>query len=293
MSALVTVGLPVFNGEEFLSDAIDSIRAQTYADFELIISDNGSTDATARICRDAARADPRIRYLRSEVNRGGTWNYMRVARAARTPFFSWMAADDVKLPRFLESCVGALEADPDAVLAVTRTSLIDAEDVVFEDLNDERMGLDASTPHERVRNVLGSQGSHVMYGVIRTAALRRTRGMLAMVGDDMVLLTELACQGRMLVTDERLFLQRRHRGQLALRGHEQVKWHAPDADVRFAFPQTRLNAELYRAVASMGLSPAQTACCWARIGPAWVLPRWRGMARDLATALGIPLPAVG
>jgi len=282
----VSFGVPVYNGETYLAAALESVQHQDLEDIEIVVSDNGSTDGTDAICGAAARSDPRIRYLRSPVNRGGSWNYMRVARAATAPLFSWMAADDIKLPSFASSCVAALAQDGDAVMACPRTQLIDERDRVFENLNDESMGLDAQDPHVRVRNLLRSQASHVTYGVIRMAALRRTRGILPMVGDDMVLLTELLCQGPALTVDERSFWQRRHTEQFSAQAEGQVKWHAPTGSVRLAFPQTRLNLELYRAVALSSLPVAEKARCWAQISPSWVLPRWRGMARDLWTAVG-------
>lgn len=288
MTPRVSIGLPVYNGERFLPDALRSVQEQDLEDIEIVLSDNGSTDGTEEIARTAAAADPRVRYLRSATNRGGAWNYMHVARASRGELFMWMAADDVKAPQFLSSCVQALDdAGPEVVLACPRTSLVDRDDVVFEQLNDTHMGMDAATAHQRVRNLLRSQASHVMYGVIRMDVLRTTRGLLPMVGDDMVLLTELLCRGRMALVDEQLFLQRRHRGQLSHQGHKQVMWHAPDAHLRFAFPQTKLDAELYRAVGLAPLPIAEKALCWAALGPSWVLPRWRGVARDLATAVGV------
>jgi glycosyltransferase involved in cell wall biosynthesis len=70
----VSVGLAVYNGENYLSEAIDSILNQTFTDFELIISDNASTDRTAKICQDYASRDPRIRYTCADRNRGAAWN---------------------------------------------------------------------------------------------------------------------------------------------------------------------------------------------------------------------------
>lgn len=288
MAASLTFGLPVYDGELFLDGALGSLLSQDYEDIEVIISDNGSTDGTEEICRAAAAADPRVTYLRQDTNRGGTWNYRRVLAASTSPLFSWMAVDDLKLPTFASSCVEALDADPDAVLAMTRTRLVDGDDVVFEDLNDAALGLDAETAHERLRNLYRSLAAHVMYGVIRRTALDRARPLLAMVGDDVVLLTELLCQGRAVVVDDQSFLQRRIPEQLSMQGHAQVTWHAPSGGVRFAFPQTRLNLELYRAVAVAGLPPGEKLRCWAQIGPGWVVPRWRGMARDVVTAVGIP-----
>lgn len=146
MVASLGFGLPVYNGERFLPGALDSLLTQDYEDIEVVVSDNGSTDATEEICRAAAAADPRVRYVREETNRGGTWNYRRVVELSASPLFSWMAVDDLKLPTFASSCVAALDARPDAVFAMTRTGIIDGDDVVFEELNDADLGLDAPPP---------------------------------------------------------------------------------------------------------------------------------------------------
>src|SRR5579871_3942080 len=113
----VSIGLPVHNGERYLREAIDSLLAQTYRDFELIISDNGSTDGTEAICRAYAAADPRIRYYREEQNRGCAWNWNRVFALARGEIFKWAAHDDVCAPRLVERCLEALDRCPEAVLS--------------------------------------------------------------------------------------------------------------------------------------------------------------------------------
>jgi glycosyltransferase involved in cell wall biosynthesis len=288
MRPVASVGIPVYNGAAYLPAALASAQEQDLADIEIVISDNGSTDGTQEICLDAARRDARIRYLRSERNRGGAWNYMRVAAVARAPVFAWHAADDVTAPSFVRRCVEALEEHPEAVLAYPRTQLIDATGAVFEDLDDEALGLDARSPHERIRNLLRRQASHVMYGVVRRHALLRTRGMTPCVGDDMVLLTELLVQGPMVLVPEQLFRQRRHDRQFSAQGHEQVTWYAPDAKTRFAFPQSKVSMELVRAIGHAELPPVEKLRCWSEILPSWTLPRWRGVATDLRVALGVP-----
>ena len=109
--AAVSVGLPVYNGARYLPAAIDSLLSQTFEDFELIISDNGSTDETERICRGYAARDPRVRYVRSDVNRGLLWNFRNVLELARAPRFKWMAHDDICAPEFLRRCMEELDAD--------------------------------------------------------------------------------------------------------------------------------------------------------------------------------------
>src|ERR1700754_708341 len=97
----ISVGMPVYNGERYLRDTIGAILAQTFTDFELIISDNASTDGSSAICAEFAQRDPRIRYVRQEINRGAAANFRYVLDAARAPFFVWAGADDMRSPDFL------------------------------------------------------------------------------------------------------------------------------------------------------------------------------------------------
>ena len=112
----VSIGLPVHNGAAFLAEAIESIPAQTFTDFELVISDNASTDRTPEICRSYTAADGRIRYYRQEANIGAARNYNVVFQRSSGKYFKWAAHDDLIRPTYLARCVAALEADPEAVL---------------------------------------------------------------------------------------------------------------------------------------------------------------------------------
>jgi glycosyltransferase involved in cell wall biosynthesis len=93
-SPQVSIGMPIYNGELFIREALDSLLAQTFTDFELIISDNGSTDATEAICKEYAAKDVRIRYVRQGENRGAVANFWFVLNEAVGEYFMWAAADD-------------------------------------------------------------------------------------------------------------------------------------------------------------------------------------------------------
>ena len=123
--AQVAIGLPVYNGARYLTEAIESILAQTYSDFELIISDNASTDETEAICRHYAVQDQRIRYVRNAENIGGLANFNHTFRLSNHPLFKWTAADDAYHPEYLERSVRLLKAQPEAVFAFTKVQLID------------------------------------------------------------------------------------------------------------------------------------------------------------------------
>lgn len=284
----LTFGVPVYNGERYLPAALDSLRAQDLDDIRILISDNGSTDGTEEYCRAAAAEDSRIDYRRYDDNRGGIWNFGNVLALTETELFSWMAADDIKLPGFARASIEALDAaGPEAVFSCPRTRIIDGEGVVYEDLNDAAMGLDAETAHERIRNMLRAQASHPMYGVIRMDALRRTRGVLSVLGDDIVLLVELLCQGKMALAPEQLFLQRRHDAQVSVQGVGATSWFAPSQKPNRTFPELRTDIELYRGVGHSDLPLAEKIRCWSTIGPSWAFRRWRAVARDLANAVGV------
>ena len=124
---LVSVGIPVYNGERYLAETLDSLLAQTLTEFEIVISDNASTDRTPEICRCYQAKDCRIRYSRNDQNIGEAPNFNRAVELSRAPLFHGGAYDDLYEPSFLERCVDALERDPGVVLSHTRTKLIGDE----------------------------------------------------------------------------------------------------------------------------------------------------------------------
>ena len=101
----VTIGLPVYNGETYLEETLDSILNQTYTEFELIISDNGSSDGTRLICEEYAAKDDRIKYYRSVKNLGAAPNYNRAFELSSGEYFKWADYDDPLAPEFLSKCV--------------------------------------------------------------------------------------------------------------------------------------------------------------------------------------------
>src|SRR4051794_35048945 len=108
----VSIGLPVFNGERYLASALDCLINQDFDDFELIISDNASTDATESICRDYAEKDKRIRYFRNEANIGATQNYNRVFELASGEYFKWASHDDECHPSLIRRCLETFAESP-------------------------------------------------------------------------------------------------------------------------------------------------------------------------------------
>jgi glycosyltransferase involved in cell wall biosynthesis len=284
----LTFGIPVYNGERYFPSALASIQKQELQDIRIVISDNGSTDATRDLCLAASLEDDRVEYHRSEENRGGVWNYQHLYDLCETELFSWMAADDIKLPTFAGQTIETLDAaGPDTVFSCPRTRIIDGAGRIYESLNDEHMGLDADAAHDRVRALLRAQASHPMYGTIRTDALRKTRGIRASLGSDVVLLVELLCIGKMALSPDESFLLRRHDAQASVQGSAGASWFGNGRRGNHSFAETQTNIELYRGVAHSELPSGEKVRTWGTLGPSWVFPRWRAMARDVANAVGV------
>ena len=166
--------MPVYNGEKYVEESINSVLAQTFEDFEFLISDNGSTDRTADICRDYAAKDKRITYLRSATNIGAAANYNKLYKKSTTPYFRWSNADDLLAPTLHEKCLNALEASPEAVLAAGTTVFID-EDSLETGQWDDDLHLTQARPSARLQTFFERvKLTNVIYGLMRTEPLGRT-----------------------------------------------------------------------------------------------------------------------
>lgn len=207
----VSIGVPVRNGERYLETALSSLLAQTYQDFEVIISDNASDDATLEICRRLAERDERIRVLVSPRNRGAAWNYNRVAQAARGRYFKWAAHDDICEPTFLERCVQTFESAPDSVVVVyPRAAFIDESGRVTA-LDTDSMETTSRFPVRRLSHAVATVNmANAVFGLIRTEALRATRLIDSFVASDYVLLVELSLLGQIREVPHVLQKRRQH-----------------------------------------------------------------------------------
>jgi glycosyltransferase involved in cell wall biosynthesis len=202
--------MPVYNGEEYLGTSLDSLLRQTYTDFELIISDNGSEDDTERICREYARRDSRIRYIRREMNLGAAANFNAVFGLSKGELFKWAAADDLCEPTYLEQCVRRLRENPHAILAYPRTTIINQWGARVRDYQDG-LALDSADPVLRFVRYLRRVGEcNAVFGVIRREVLGRTALIQNFAGSDLLLLAELSLHGQFAEISDRLFLRREH-----------------------------------------------------------------------------------
>lgn len=211
---VLTIGMPLYNGETFLEKALSSILAQTFTDFELLVSDNASTDRSVDIVRAFAARDSRVLLRQNAANLGAAVNYNVLVERARGRYFKWAAHDDLLAPTYLERCVAELERSSDAILCYPTTLMIDeADHPTGEDPFDVGAITD-ETPHERFRRYLDLAwpkcGCNAVFGVIRTDGLKKTRMIGGYAASDKILLGELALLGKFRQLPEGLFLRREH-----------------------------------------------------------------------------------
>lgn len=206
----ISIGLPVYNGENYLAQALDSLLSQTFSDFELVISDNASTDNTEKICRSYATRNPCIRYYRSKTNLGAAENYNRTFKLSNGKYFKWATHDDLCAPEMLEKCVKILDARPDIVLCFPQTSVIDAEGE-FLKYQDDNLNLDAPSALDRfTKLVTRMRECNAVFGLIRTDVLKTTPLIGNYIASDVCLLIELCLHGKFYEIPERLFFRRDH-----------------------------------------------------------------------------------
>jgi glycosyltransferase involved in cell wall biosynthesis len=286
----ISVGMPVYNGGRYLGRSIDSILGQTVEDLELVISDNASTDRSEDVCRDAAAADPRVRYTRNAQNIGAAANYNAVFHRARAAYFKWTSASDLCEATLLERCAAVLDARPDAVLCYPRTRLFDETTGTMTDYVD---GLDLQDDDPVARFIACQKRmrlNNVMNGVVRRDALRRTRLMGSFLSADCCMIVELALHGKFVEVPEFLYY-RRMEPQTAtrLKSADEVREHwDPRSRAPITLPGWKMAREYYGAVWRAPLSLAQRARLSAH------LLRWTGWARaELAGELHDALTARG
>ena len=214
MSAVprLSIGLAVYNGENYLAESLDALLGQSYEDFELIISDNASTDGTADICRRYGRQDSRIRFIQQPRNIGLAPNHNFVFQQARGELFKWASHDDLYARNLLQQCVDALDEYPHVVLAHSWTAMVDESGTVTHLLEYPLATASARVP-ERFRSMLFANGGDDVYGVVRADVLRRTALHGSHHHADRTVTTEIALHGPFHQVPDWLYFRRDHPGR--------------------------------------------------------------------------------
>lgn len=270
-SPRVSIGLPVFNGEAYLGEAIDSILAQTFTDFELIISDNASDDGTPGICQSYVEADSRVRYFRNDRNLGGAWNYNQVFALSSGRYFKWAAHDDNLEPAFLQRCVDVLDAHPEITLCYPKTRIIDESGAVTGDIESD-IHLPQESAYERCkaffRRFQRVENFHCnpIFGLIRSDVLRQTALIGPYLRSDQILLAELALHGQFFEIPEFLFARRDH-GERAMHTNTsssgQAEWFSPANRGKKQYPRWTVFRENMRCVSRVPLPWKDKIRCYA------------------------------
>lgn len=260
--ARVSIGLPVYNGENFLATAVDSVLRQSFCDWELIISDNASTDGTERLCQDYAASEPRITYIRQPENVGAAPNFNATFHLACGEYFQWLAHDDYLHPQWLEKCVDVLDHNSEAELVYGQELGVDDAGAIMG----KRPYLQANAQPTRVARmyaILGNdRGSPAIFGLMRRATLQRTHLIGGYDASDQVLLVDLAMQGEFVELPDWLYFHREHdqRSVNAYRDrHAANKWFATHNRGKTTFPEWRLMREYLRVI---GRAPCGSGERW-------------------------------
>lgn len=289
----VSIGMPVYNGDRFLKEALNSILAQTFKDFELIVSDNGSTDTTQEICSAYAAMDPRIQYYRNEKNLGASWNQNRVFHLSKGEYFKWAHHDDMSAPTLLERSVQVLDCNPSVVLCYPQTSIVDEQGQRIEEFCDD-FDLSSSKPHERFERyhnlVRYGHRCHPVLGMIRADILKTTPLMGSYPSSDLVLLGELALHGKFCEIPEHLFFKRDHPYR-SMRVHptfrERIAWFDPAKKGQLHLTRWQWFFEYLGGIERVQMDRSEKVRCYIQMAK-WFTWNWVWLAKDLIKAVAWP-----
>lgn len=277
----ISIALPVYNGANYLAIAIESISNQTWSDFELILSDNASDDATAEICQAYAARDVRIRYFRNERNIGAAPNFNRAFERASGRYFKWMAHDDVLAPDFLAASLQTLQADPDAVLCYSAVEIINQDGGCLY-ISDSRLpGTEQARPSERfAAAIITPHLCFPVFGLIRTEVLRASSLLGPYDGSDRALVTELALCGRFAHVPRPLFQNRDHLARYirAVRPRRSTAsgwWAGPD-ERRTVLHLWALYGDYFRMVRRKVRDPLERLHCYRHL-IRWLAIDWNAL----------------
>jgi len=272
LTPLVGIGMPVYNGERYVAEAIESVLRQTYSDFQLVISDNASTDRTGEICRAYSLADTRVRYLRNDVNVGAVPNFNRVFELTQGRYFKWAAHDDVMGPDLLSRSVDALEAAPDAAVCHTAIEYIDESGASLGVHRHRIVGSDSDDRATRFGAlVLRPHDCYALMGLLRRSLVASAMPMQGFHGADRAMLAHIALAGRFVALPDALLQVRDHadrysRAQKNVR--DRAAWYDARNTGRLTFPVWRLYGTYWSTTASSDLSAGS------RLRTCLVLLKW-------------------
>jgi glycosyltransferase involved in cell wall biosynthesis len=301
----VSIGIPVRNGEPFLTTTLEALLAQTMEDFEIVVCDNASSDATPQIAQEFAKRDSRVRYFRTEQILRPADNHNRAFHLSRGKYFKWAAHDDVHGPTFLERCLEVLERDPTTVLAYPRVAVIDSQGRHLHDYT-YKLKTDAPDAPSRfgalVRANHRIHGAFEIYGLMRSEALHGAGPQGNYPRADSALLARLALRGKFREIPEILFFSREHQTRSVRQVPSHVKngrtrlhkyigagpvppleWWDPSKKGVIDFPEWKIAKEYLVAVRDAPIDIRDRLLCLLEMLH-WLVMRWPKLGRDLLIA---------
>jgi glycosyltransferase involved in cell wall biosynthesis len=287
----ISIGLPVYNGENYLEQAIESFLDQSFGNFELIISNNASTDSTHEISLKYSNADKRIRYYQNSVNLGATRNHNRVFELAVGKYFKWAGHDDIYAREYLQKCQKVLNEQQEVVLVYPKTIIIDGCGREIEHYEDG-FNLRYLQPSLRLRHILRHPLSKLLnppLGLTRSECLRKTRLLGNYYAADRVILAELALQGQIAEVPEYLFYRRLHeKNSTSLNPSDDAiaKWCDPSIDRRAPVPRWQRFLANLEGINRTPMGRQDRFLCYLEFWKFYVSPRrFDGAIRDLKQIL--------
>ncbi|OGD63365.1 hypothetical protein A2160_02680 [Candidatus Beckwithbacteria bacterium RBG_13_42_9] len=209
---LLTIGMPVYNGEKHLRQAVDSLLSQDYRNFDLLILDNSSEDGTKKICLHYARNDRRIRYYRNKKNLGPTYNFNRAFSLSSGKYFMWACHDDYWKQSYVRSCLNGFKQSKNIILVGSECQLIDSETekLVFIDKGLSTLMIGPAQRFKRYKETIHS-GTHIggiFYGIYLRRTLQKAMPIKRVIAADQLLLAELALTGNFFTVSQPLMVKR-------------------------------------------------------------------------------------
>jgi glycosyltransferase involved in cell wall biosynthesis len=283
MTPQISLGLPIWNGENHVEACLQNLQAQTFGDFELFIADNCSTDRTFEIVQDVAATDRRIRCYRQPENLGAARNYNDVFARAQAPYFKWVAHDDLCAPEYLETTYDILRQQPDVVLAHARSRLIDADGNALLD-DDVDAFIDwagtlrsahpapdratGDTPYDRFRSIVTrTTRAFDIFGLLRTGMVARSQLHAPYYGSDIMLLAEFALYGKFYEHPSVMFYKREtaRQSRSIKTKHERDKWIDPKVRIHNSLAFGRRTRSMLAAITNAPIGMSEKAKCYALV----------------------------
>ena len=286
---LVSLGLPVFNGENYLREAIESVLAQDYTNWELLIFDNASEDATGAIAREFAESDERIHYFRQAENLGAVPNFNHTFEASSGQYFKWFAHDDRLRSDYLSRCIEVLENEPSVSLCHSWVEVLEPDGSIKERRGPYLPHADSHLLGERLGAIMhNDRECYDIFGVMRREVLDQTGLFESYIASDRVLRLKIGLTGRYHEVPEFLTQIRDHpsRSTRAMPAHHQrARWFHKDNRADWVFPHWRIFGEYAKSLAADPASRWSFAC-WSQLF-LWPLHSWNWARMGADIIIGV------